>query len=67
MLYFSGRFMLRADAGTDMDFIERWFGISPDGGDGALELLYVAVGVLIVAILIARIVSRRRYRRSHQR
>jgi hypothetical protein len=61
--------MLRggADLGTDMDFIERWFGISPDGGDGTLELLYVAVGVLIVAIVIARIVLRLRYRRSDQR
>ena len=24
-----------------MDFIERWFGVSPDGGDGSLE---IAVG-----------------------
>ena len=21
-----------------MDFIERWFGVSPDGGDGSLEI-----------------------------
>lgn len=25
-----------------MDFIERWLGISPDGGSGALEFLVVA-------------------------
>jgi cytochrome b561 len=50
-----------------MDFIERWFGISPDGGDGTLELLYVAVGVLIAAVVVARIMSRLRYRRSGQR
>jgi hypothetical protein len=24
-----------------MDFIERWFGLSPDGGDGSLEALYL--------------------------
>jgi hypothetical protein len=34
-----------------MDFIERWFGVSPDGGDGSLELLWVIVIVLsLVAI-----------------
>ena len=25
-----------------MDFIERWLGVSPDGGSGALEILVVA-------------------------
>lgn len=34
-----------------MDFIEQWFGISPDGGDGSLELLWLAA--IIVAILAA--------------
>jgi len=34
-----------------MDFIERWFGISPDGGDGSLEILFIVlVGMIIVAI-----------------
>jgi hypothetical protein len=33
-----------------MDFIERWFGISPDGGDGWLEALYLSA---IVAVLVA--------------
>ncbi len=35
-----------------MDFIERWLGVSPDGGSGALEALLfasVAVGVLGLA------------------
>ena len=32
-----------------MDFIEQWFGISPDGGDGSLELLWLAA--IIVAVL----------------
>ncbi len=26
-----------------MDFIERWFGISPDGGNGSFELAFVLV------------------------
>ncbi|MER8706275.1 hypothetical protein NKH49_11950 [Mesorhizobium sp. M1088] len=31
-----------------MDFIESWFGISPDGGDGSTEALYI---LAVVAIL----------------
>jgi hypothetical protein len=34
-----------------MDFIERLFGIAPDGGNGSLEALYVvalAVGMSVV-------------------
>jgi hypothetical protein len=38
-----------------MDFIEQWFGISPDGGDGSTE----AMIVLAIAIVIALIVGRR--------
>jgi hypothetical protein len=38
-----------------MDFIEQWFGISPDGGDGSLEALWIAaIGVVAVAILFRR-------------
>jgi threonine/homoserine efflux transporter RhtA len=34
-----------------MDFIERWFGLSPDGGDGTTELWYIiALGAVIVAV-----------------
>jgi hypothetical protein len=47
-----------------VDFIERWFGVSPDGGDGTLELLYIGVGALIVVALLRWIVHRARYRRS---
>ena len=32
-----------------MDFIERMFGISPDGGDGSTELMLLTVLVLIAA------------------
>ena len=47
-----------------MDFIERWFGVSPDGGDGTLELLYIGVGALIAFALLRWIVHRVGYRRS---
>ena len=50
-----------------MDFIERWFVVSPDGGDGTLELLYIGVGVLIVVAIFWRIAHRIRYRTSGQR
>jgi LPXTG-motif cell wall-anchored protein len=39
-----------------MDFFERWFGVSPDGGDGSLEILWI--GVIIVA-LVAFVFRRR--------
>ena len=37
-----------------MDFIERWFGISPDGGDGTLELVFVLALVSVVLIVVFR-------------
>ena len=42
-----------------MDFIERMFGISPDGGDGSTELMIIAVFVLIAVIATWRWLSRR--------
>jgi LPXTG-motif cell wall-anchored protein len=42
-----------------MDFIEKLFGISPDGGDGSTELLYAAVLLIAVAGWIALRRSRR--------
>jgi hypothetical protein len=45
-----------------MDFIERIFGVSPDGGNGMLELLYV---VSIAAAIT--VVSRQFYRRRKLR
>ena len=32
-----------------MDFIERLFGVSPDGGDGSTELIYLAAIAIIIA------------------
>jgi ABC-type enterochelin transport system permease subunit len=43
-----------------MDFFERLFGFSPDGGSGTFELLLLAVPVLILAFVAA-------HRRSHAR
>jgi hypothetical protein len=38
-----------------MDFIERWFGISPDGGDGSLEALWIAgIVVALIAVVFRR-------------
>ena len=37
-----------------MDWIERLFGISPDGGDGSTEMLYLAAAVAVVALICAR-------------
>ena len=42
-----------------MDFIERMFGISPDGGSGSTELMIIAVFVLIAVLVAGRWVSRR--------
>jgi hypothetical protein len=43
-----------------MDFNERWFGVSPDSGDGSLELLWVIVIVLsLVAIAFRRRIAKR--------
>jgi len=37
-----------------MDFIEAWFGISPDGGDGSLEMLWLTAIVVAVLALVFR-------------
>jgi hypothetical protein len=35
-----------------MDFLERWLHISPDGGNGTLEVLYVAAFILLLIVLL---------------
>lgn len=37
-----------------MDLIERLFGISPDGGDGSTEMLYIVAVVAIIALIFGR-------------
>jgi hypothetical protein len=45
-----------------MDFIERTFGLSPDGGDGSIELLWIAVALAIAAMGLAHWKLRRKAR-----
>ncbi|HME26530.1 MAG TPA: hypothetical protein VKI44_35260 [Acetobacteraceae bacterium] len=42
-----------------MDFFERWFGVSPDGGDGSLEALWI----VMIVVALAAVVFRRRIAR----
>lgn len=37
-----------------MDFIESWFGVAPDGGDGSLEALYLGLAAAAVALWLLR-------------
>jgi hypothetical protein len=37
-----------------MDFIERLFGVSPDGGDGSTEVLIIGAFVLLIVALCWR-------------
>ncbi len=32
-----------------MDFIEKWFGVAPDGGSGLTEALWI--GAIVVAVI----------------
>jgi LPXTG-motif cell wall-anchored protein len=43
-----------------MDFVEKLFGISPDGGDGSTELMYI----IVLLIAIAGWITLRRFRRG---
>jgi hypothetical protein len=36
-----------------MDFIERFFGISPDGGSGSLEAMLITLPLVIVGLVVA--------------
>ena len=44
---------------SGMDFIERWLGMSPDGGTGSTELLYLAAAVLLAATALGRWFAKR--------
>jgi hypothetical protein len=43
----------------EMDFIERLFGMSPDGGSGSLEFLLLAIPIAGIAYVIIRRSSNR--------
>ncbi len=42
-----------------MDFIERIFGIDPDGGSGSLELALIAIPIMVAFLWYRRRVARR--------
>ena len=46
-----------------MDWIERIFGISPDGGDGSTEALFVVAAIAIAGLVIAATPRFRAYAR----
>jgi hypothetical protein len=46
-----------------MDWIERFFGISPDGGDGSTEMLYLVAAVAIAVLIFGRTFYVRRARK----
>ncbi len=48
-----------------MDFIERWLGFSPDGGDGTAELIWIAAVVGFAVLAGLRWMARRRTARRH--
>jgi hypothetical protein len=48
-----------------MDFIERIFGFSPDGGDGSFEFLLFLIPISLI-VLVA-VVRRRRAQRARKR
>jgi len=43
-----------------MDWIEQWFGFSPDNGDGTFELFLMLLAVVVVAGFIIAINARAR-------
>jgi hypothetical protein len=56
---------MRESREWNMDFIERIFGVSPDGGNGSLEFMYV-IGIVVAVTLIARALCRRRHRERNE-
>jgi hypothetical protein len=47
-----------------MDWIEQLLGVSPDGGSGALEFVYLAVVAFAIGVVVRWRVLRRRNRSS---
>jgi hypothetical protein len=45
--------------GGRMNFIERMFGVSPDGGNGSLELLYLVTIAAAITLIVVALYRRR--------
>ncbi len=43
-----------------MDWIEQWFGFSPDNGDGTFELFLMLLAVVVVAGIVIAVNRRAR-------
>ena len=50
-----------------MDFIERWFGISPDAGNALTELSYILLLALAVVLVFRLKIFRLIFRLRHDR
>jgi hypothetical protein len=50
-----------------MDFIEKWFGVSPDGGDGSLEIVYIIALAVVISVFLFRSRIRNLIRRRRER
>jgi len=48
-----------------MDWIEQWFGLAPDNGDGSVELLIMFTVAVVVAVAVVWIVPSLRARAVH--
>ena len=46
-----------------MDFIERFFELSPDNGDGSTEIMWLVVLAIVVASFVYFRIQRRKLRR----
>jgi len=38
-----------------LDFIERYFGVSPDNGDGSIESLSVVALIILLVVFVLRV------------
>jgi len=55
---------ISTEGNNRMDFIERLFGISPDGGSGLTEASYVFLVALVILLFFRRKISRLVFRRG---
>ena len=46
-----------------MDWIEKLFGISPDGGDGTTEAMFLIAALAVAAVIVFRVPWVREYAR----
>ena len=47
-----------------MDFVEQWFGVSPDGGNGTFEASLILAATVVVGLVCLPLLIRRFLTRS---